>query len=81
LGGLHFLGAYNAPIGGALVHNGCLSCNIMKITKGIEMKLGFYIDGSEKKAILLPCVFVELFPLNHYIFHNGCLSRSYLGKY
>ena len=51
------------------------------------MKLGLQIDGRERKwqaycptTILLPCIFIELFPLNHFFYHDGCCSWPYIHK-
>ena len=39
--------------------------HILLSKKGIEMKLGLYIDGSENHN--LPCIFTELSPHNHLV--------------
>ena len=42
----------------------------MESTKGIKMKLGLYIDASERKcrALILTCIFTVLSSLNHLLF-------------
>ena len=47
----------------------------------------WYIDRwqwgemKNRRTIILPCICVELSPLNYLFFHPGWLSEPYLGKY
>jgi len=61
----------------------CLG-HIFESTNVIDIKLGFYIDSSERKGSAQEpysySVYLQSYlPLT--IFHSGCLSGPYLGKY
>ena len=47
---MYYLVVYTDYLPVIIFHNGCMSCHILKSTKGIEIKLGAYIDVNERKC-------------------------------